>query len=129
MSVALSFEGERNCLLFWEWYLLLLFSVVTVLLYVRWFNSGLRQFSPQHFYAIVAAFWILSVIIGGLVVYREIDEFTDSLSTIMFATGSTLCILSMICLSKVKPPQKQIRDNTGPPTQELLPKSSKYTRL
>ena len=122
MSVTLSIEGEGNCLLYWEWYLLLGAVILIVIFYIRWFNMGLKQFSPQHFYAIVAAFWILTIVVGGLVVYREIEDFEDPLSMVMFIIGSTVCILSMICLSQVKPPVKKA--DVEPVKQELMPNAS-----
>ena len=110
-SIVLSFSkttiDDRICLQYWEWYLLLITLICSIVLYLRWFNMGLKQFSPLHFYAIVTAFWILTVIMGGLVVFREIDDFDDSLSTVMFAIGSTVCITSMFGLSRVQPPRKR----------------------
>ena len=110
-SIVLSFSnsnlGQRICLQYWEWYLMLLSVLCLVVLYVRWFNAGLKQFSPLHFYAIVSAFWILSVIVGGLVVFREIDEFDGGLSTVMFAVGSITCVICMFALSRMDPPKKK----------------------
>ena len=110
-SVILSFSRsnihQRICLQYWEWYLMLLCLFCLVVLYIRWFNAGLKQFSPLHFYAIVSAFWILTVIVGGLVVFREIDAFDGGLSTVMFAVGSITCVVCMFVLSRMDPPGKQ----------------------
>ena len=102
-SILLSLNGKGSVFLHWEWYLLLIAMITFCILYVRWYNKGLKKFSPLQFVATQSAFWMFTVIIGGLAVFDEMNQFKDALSITMFCIGIWVSILFMFCLSTVEP--------------------------
>ena len=104
-SIVLSFQNkdQDSCLVYWEWYLLSVGLIILSVSYIRWYNQGLRQFSPLQFVAIQTAFWMFTVIIGGLIVFKEMDAFDNILSVVMFTMGICISILFMFSLSGIEP--------------------------
>ena len=89
--------------MYWEWYLLSIGLIIGAISFIRWYNRGLRQFSPLQFVAIQTAFWMFTVTIGGLVVFKEMDAFANTLSIVMFTMGICISILFMFSLSGIEP--------------------------
>jgi hypothetical protein len=46
-------------------------------LHIRWLNTGLKKFSTLYIYPLNKAVWIISSILGGIIVFQEFRDFNN----------------------------------------------------
>lgn len=78
--------------------------VLTTYFNIKWLNKGLKRFETAHVYPIKKATWIICSMIGGLVVYREHEEFEDgdNYRIVLFIFGMIIIFFGIIVLSFIK---------------------------
>jgi len=82
--------------------------VIATYFHIKWLNSGLKRFESLHVYPIKKASWIIFSILGGLIVYKEHEEFenkdddTEIYRVILFTLGMVTIFFGILFLSLLK---------------------------
>lgn len=98
VMISTTHEGE-SCLVHWDWYLLLVFGILSLTSAFKWMNTALPRCSPIHVVPIANASNILLSIFGGLLVFEEYQDFRNVASKIMFTFGVIITLSSVLALS------------------------------
>lgn len=80
---------------------LFLGAVITCsFLHIKWLNMGLSKFSTLHIYPLNKSMWIISSILGGIIVFQESKDFEDKpVKATFFAFGMLIMCIGIFKIS------------------------------
>jgi uncharacterized membrane protein len=81
---------------------LFLFAVITCsFLHIKWLNMGLSRFSTLYIYPLNKSIWIISSILGGIIVFQESKDFEDKpVKAIFFVLGILIMCIGIFKISR-----------------------------
>lgn len=97
--VVHSIAGDGLLFLYWQTYFILFAMTASILLQIKWLNSGLLRFDAVSVVPIFQSFWILVSVIAGLVFFGEATDFSAT-QAFFFPLGVFLTIGGVIFLSR-----------------------------
>ena len=79
-----------------------LFAVITCsFLHIKWLNMGLSRFSTLYIYPLNKSIWIISSILGGIIVFQESKDFEDKpVKAIFFVFGILIMCFGIFKISR-----------------------------
>lgn len=86
-------------------YILLFTTGVIFVTYfnIKWLNNGMKRFNTEFVYPIKKATWIIFSMLGGLIVYREHEEFNgNNYRIILFTFGMIIIFFGILFISLIK---------------------------
>jgi hypothetical protein len=80
---------------------LFLGAVITCsFLHIKWLNMGLSRFSTLYIYPLNKSMWIISSILGGIIVFQESKDFEDKpVKATFFAFGMLIMCVGIFKIS------------------------------
>jgi len=103
-AITLTLKGNALCFVHWEFYVVLSGLLLSLFGHLKWLNIGLKLYSPIRVIPISSTFAILTATAGGLVVFKEFEDFTNRLSAALFCFGICITTMSVLALSTIQQP-------------------------